>query len=101
MTRGRCGSLFLHRVTLSFTTPRRFNPAHGGRDMSPSRTVRQALAVFGLAVGIGLGAAGGVLVPPPVPVALAPTPVVVAPPPLGGAPGPYRFHRYPRLGGVR
>src|SRR5206468_2484110 len=31
MTRGRCGSLFLHRVTLSFTTPRRFNPAHGGR----------------------------------------------------------------------
>src|SRR5438045_1784079 len=30
MTRGRCGSLFLHRVTLSFTTPRRFNPAHGG-----------------------------------------------------------------------
>src|SRR2546428_6485223 len=33
MTRGRCGSLLLHRVTLSFTTPRRFNPAHGGRPM--------------------------------------------------------------------
>src|SRR3989454_666759 len=31
MTRGRRGSLFLHRVTLSFTTPRRFNPAHGGQ----------------------------------------------------------------------
>src|SRR3989442_779494 len=28
MTRGRCGSLRLHRMTLSFTTPRRFNPAH-------------------------------------------------------------------------
>ena len=27
MTRGRCGSLALHRVTLSFTTPRRFIPA--------------------------------------------------------------------------
>src|SRR2546426_11492705 len=34
MTRGRCGSLLLHRVTLSFTTPRRFNPAHGGRAMA-------------------------------------------------------------------
>src|SRR5881296_1836960 len=33
MTQGRCGSLLLHRVTLSFTTPRRFNPAHGGHDM--------------------------------------------------------------------
>src|SRR5688572_24738732 len=28
MTRGRCGSLRLHRMTLSFTTPRRFSPAH-------------------------------------------------------------------------
>ena len=28
MTRGRCGALRLHRMTLSFTTPRRFNPAH-------------------------------------------------------------------------
>ena len=28
MTRGRCGSLVLHRMTLSFTTPRRFIPAH-------------------------------------------------------------------------
>src|SRR2546427_365939 len=34
MTRGRCGSLLLHRVTLSFTTPRRFNPAHGGHPMN-------------------------------------------------------------------
>jgi len=29
MTRGRCGSLSLQRMTLSFTTPRRFIPAHG------------------------------------------------------------------------
>src|SRR2546430_730092 len=29
MTRGRCGSLALHRTTLSFATPRRFSPAHG------------------------------------------------------------------------
>ena len=28
MTRGRCGSLRLHRMTLSFTTPRRFSLAH-------------------------------------------------------------------------
>jgi len=27
MTRGRCGSLRLHRMTLSFTTPRRFSSA--------------------------------------------------------------------------
>ena len=27
MTRGRCGSLHLHRMTLSFTTPRRFSSA--------------------------------------------------------------------------
>ena len=30
MTRGRCGPLTLQRMTLSFTTPRRFIPAHGG-----------------------------------------------------------------------
>jgi len=28
MTQGRCGSLGLHRTTLSFATPRRFIPAH-------------------------------------------------------------------------
>ncbi len=28
MTRGRCGSPGLHRVTLAFTTPRRFSSAH-------------------------------------------------------------------------
>ena len=28
MTRGRCGSLCLHRMTLPFTTPRRFLSAH-------------------------------------------------------------------------
>src|SRR5438876_12148547 len=43
MTRGRCGSLFLHRVTLSFTTPRRFNPAHGGTsDETPDVSPRGA-----------------------------------------------------------
>src|SRR5713226_5332018 len=30
MTRGRRGSLALHRMTLSFTTPRRFSPAQQG-----------------------------------------------------------------------
>jgi hypothetical protein len=37
MTRGRCGSLTLHRMTLSFTTPRRFSPAHkeGRQGRSP------------------------------------------------------------------
>jgi hypothetical protein len=29
MTRGRCGSLLLQRMKLSFTTPCRFLPAHG------------------------------------------------------------------------
>ena len=29
MTRGRCGSLVLHRMTLSFTTPRRFSRRTG------------------------------------------------------------------------
>ena len=29
MTRGRCGSLLLQRMTLAFTTPCRFLPAHG------------------------------------------------------------------------
>jgi hypothetical protein len=33
---GRCGSLLLHRVTLSFTTPRWFYPAHDG---APACTV--------------------------------------------------------------
>src|SRR5436190_16150279 len=46
MTRGRCGSLFLHRVTLSFTTPRRFNPAHGG---SPMRIVASVALTLVLA----------------------------------------------------
>src|SRR5580700_6361204 len=34
MTRGRRGSLTLHRVTLSFTTPRRFSPAHKEANMA-------------------------------------------------------------------
>src|SRR3989449_9548475 len=37
MTRGRCGSLILHRMNLSFTTPRRFNPAHKEPSMTPLR----------------------------------------------------------------
>src|SRR5262249_55992249 len=37
MTRGRRGPLTLHRTTLSFATPRRFSPAHGGIDMNATR----------------------------------------------------------------
>ena len=33
MTRGRCGPLTLYRMTLSFITPRRFNPAHKDNTM--------------------------------------------------------------------
>src|SRR3989338_10142722 len=47
MTRGRCGSLALHRTTLSFATPRRFNPAYkevlmplSAADPHPRRRVR-------------------------------------------------------------
>jgi hypothetical protein len=36
MTRGRCGSLSLQRMTLSFTTPRRFIPAHKEKHMASS-----------------------------------------------------------------
>src|SRR5438445_13654140 len=37
MTRGRCGSLALHRTTLAFATPRRFSPAHKEvRQMKPN-----------------------------------------------------------------
>ena len=32
MTRGRCGSLFLHRMRLSLTISHRFSPAHQGAD---------------------------------------------------------------------
>lgn len=42
MTRGRCGSLGLHRMTLSFTPPRRFNPAHTQLDSTPHRRRRRA-----------------------------------------------------------
>src|SRR5436309_14937142 len=34
MTRGRCGSLALHRMTFPITAPRRFNPAHKENTMS-------------------------------------------------------------------
>ena len=34
MTRGRCGPLCLHRMTLSFTTPRRFSSALSGHPIS-------------------------------------------------------------------
>src|SRR5256885_12401944 len=40
MTRGRCGSLALHRTTLSFATPRRFNPAHRSHAMKEPIIVR-------------------------------------------------------------
>src|SRR5437016_622146 len=39
MTRGRCGSLILHRMNLSFTTPRRFNPAHRELTMAESKQI--------------------------------------------------------------
>src|SRR3984893_16559959 len=40
MTRGRCGSLILHRMTFAFTTPRRFNPAHLESSMPASKKTR-------------------------------------------------------------
>lgn len=43
MTQGRCGSLALHRTTLSFSfaTPRRFNPAYKeGTSMEEARRQR-------------------------------------------------------------
>src|SRR3972149_1026091 len=65
MTRGRCGSLPLHRVTLSFTTPRRFNPAHGGQPMGSTEIARSApSATTGVRAGtsgarrVGLPVAG-------------------------------------------
>src|SRR4029453_10123055 len=59
MTRGRCGSLPLHRVTLSFTTPRRFNPAHKESAMPPV-TRRTFLAPAGLPA-LAAGAVGSPL----------------------------------------
>jgi len=52
MTRGRRGSLALHGTTLSFTTPRRFRPAHKAQaiDISPD----------GREVWTGHGGDGGV-----------------------------------------
>ena len=44
MTRGRCGSLVLHRMTLAFTTPRRFIPRTERRGEYPSRRRARALA---------------------------------------------------------
>ncbi len=64
--------------------------------MRPFRTARRALAMVGLPVGIGLGAAGCVLVPAPTPVAVAPAPVIVAPRPAVIVPGPYVYHGYRR-----
>ena len=44
MTRGRCGSLLLHRMALSSTAPRRFIPAHGGRPRPRPAIPPRALA---------------------------------------------------------
>src|SRR5262249_51617435 len=49
MTRGRCGSLILHRMTFSFTTPRRFSPAHKEKTMSS----RHSVLISGAPSGIG------------------------------------------------
>jgi hypothetical protein len=46
MTRGRCGSLTLHRMTLSLTTPRRFNPAHKEEPMSSGSAKQKILEVI-------------------------------------------------------
>src|SRR3981189_3413241 len=43
MTRGRCGSLLHIRMTFSFTTPRRFNPAHQESTMKKDLSRRQFL----------------------------------------------------------
>jgi hypothetical protein len=45
MTRGRCGSLFLHRATLAFAPPRRFIPAH----RSEATLGRRSVVELGLA----------------------------------------------------
>ncbi len=56
MTRGRCGSLHLHRTTLAFAAPRRFIPAHGHPD-----AVRPPPAVspFDHRVRVGESSRGG------------------------------------------
>src|SRR3989337_1486286 len=52
MTRGRCGSVPLHRVTLSFTAPRRCSPAHEEIGMTMRvRTILMAVMVVGAALG--------------------------------------------------
>ena len=51
MTRGRCGSLLLHRMTLSFTTPRRFSPAHGRARMDRRDLAALATEVAGPPLG--------------------------------------------------
>src|SRR5712691_7475128 len=57
MTRGRCGPLTLHRTTLAFATPRRFNPAHGGHGMETHDTGWTRWPVAWSAVWIGALAA--------------------------------------------
>src|SRR5438309_1839379 len=43
MTRGRCGSLLHIRMTLSFTTPRRFQPAH--KEMNEMKIHKTYIAI--------------------------------------------------------
>src|SRR5438093_1886327 len=57
MTRGRCGSLPLHRTTLAFATPRRFNPAHGGHPMLKRLATWSGSALL---VGLALAAHAGI-----------------------------------------
>src|SRR6266542_4192590 len=42
MTRSRCGSLILHRMKLSFTTPCRFLPAHRNPQPNKPKTLRNS-----------------------------------------------------------
>src|SRR6266849_6224964 len=53
MTRGRCGPLTLHRTTLAFATPRRFNPAHGGTTMLELGFRGKVAIVTGGSEGLG------------------------------------------------
>jgi len=62
MTRGRRGSLALQRMTLSFTTTRRFSPAHRRRSYERVQAFLLRGNVVDMAVGIVVGAAFGTVV---------------------------------------
>src|SRR6266705_963117 len=57
MTRGRCGSLVLQRMKLSFTTPRRFDRRTRSTTMKPSTSIFGQAATALLAGALLLGTA--------------------------------------------